>query len=314
MRAVTISEASFEVREIADPIPAGDEVLVRVVASGINNADLVQRSGGYGRPRPEAHEIPGMELAGEVVGTGPLAHSLGPGDRVMALLAGGAHAELAKVSEALCVRIPESVDFHVAAGFMEAFITAHDALFTQCQVSIGDRVLVHGAAGGVGSAAVQLARSAGAKVTATVRSIANRERVADLGAAVIAPEDFPGSGLYDVIVELVGAENMPDNLRVLASDGRISVLSRSAGSSAEIDFSLLMAKRGRISASSLRFRSHQAKQVAVRLTKHHVVPLLAAGAVTVPVSAVFGLEDAPKAFDYFSQPGKFGKVLITPDQ
>src|SRR6478672_3922991 len=213
MRAVTVVDSKVEIREHADPVPAKGELLVRVRAAGLNKADTMQVQGFYPAPPGSPEDIPGMELAGEVVGTGDGVTAFAEGDRVMALVGGGAQAELAVVHERMAMRVPETVPFPEAGGFPEVFLTAHDALFTQGGTTIGDRVLVHGAAGGVGTAAVQLAAAAGAHVTASVRNDRLWDDVARLGAAeVVAHDDFADRGPFDVILELVGASNMAGNL------------------------------------------------------------------------------------------------------
>jgi NADPH:quinone reductase-like Zn-dependent oxidoreductase len=209
------------------------------------------------------------------------------------------------------------VDWPAAGGFPEAFTTAHDALFTQCGLAMGERVLVHGAAGGVGIAGVQLAVAAGAMVIATVRSEGLRAEVERLGrgsCTVVGsePEQFEASGVFDVILELVGGVNMAANLRSLATGGRISVIGvGGGGSKAELDLLTLMQRRGRIHGSTLRTRSLEEKADAARRIERHVLPLLGVGAVTVPVEATFPLEEAPAAFERFAAGGKLGKIVLT---
>src|SRR5438270_11206325 len=199
MRAVTVVDKKIEIREHPDPEPAKGELLVRVEAAGLNRADLMQVHGFYPAPPGSPPDIPGLELAGEVVATGDGVTEFGRGDRMMAIVGGGAQAELAVVHERMAMRVPEPVPFPEAGGFPEVFLTAHDALFTQGRVTIGDRVLIHGAAGGVGTAAVQLAAAAGAHVTASVRNDRLRDGVARLGAAeVVAHDDFADRGPFDV--------------------------------------------------------------------------------------------------------------------
>src|SRR5213596_1167812 len=208
MRAVTIREGGeLAVAEHPDPEPGAGEVLVRVRAAGINGADILQRRGAYPAPPGSPPDIPGLELAGEVAALGPGARRFQPGDRVMGIVGGGGQAELAVVHERQLMPVPEALDWPAAGALPEVFTTAHDAIFTQCGLRPGERLLVHGAAGGVGTAAVQLGRAAGARVTATVRNEALRERVAELGAEVIPPEGFEEHGPFDVILELVGAPN-----------------------------------------------------------------------------------------------------------
>jgi NADPH:quinone reductase-like Zn-dependent oxidoreductase len=207
--------------------------------------------------------------------------------------------------------VPEELDWDAAGGVPEVFTTAHDALFTQGGLSAGDRVLVHGAAGGVGTAAVQLATMVGARVTATVRSEASRAKIHALGIHVIDPEGFEASGPFDVILELVGAPNMAGNLQALAPRGRICVIGVGAGAQAEVNLLALMGKRGSIHASTLRARSLEDKALAARLVEQHVLPGFAGNELTVPVDRTFALDAAPDAYEYFAQPGKFGKIVLT---
>src|SRR5256714_8918274 len=202
MRAAPIRDKQIVVAEHDAPVPGTGEVLVRVRAAGLNSADLAKRAGFYPAPPGSPADIPGLELAGEVVALGPDATRFNEGDRVMAVVGGGAQAELCVVHERAAMPVPDAMPWDQAGGFPEAFTTAHDALFTQCGLAMGERVLVHGAAGGVGAAAVQLAAAAAARVTATVRHPELRAAVAELGAAeVLAPEEAAGTGPYDVILE-----------------------------------------------------------------------------------------------------------------
>jgi NADPH2:quinone reductase len=312
LRAATFRDGRVEVADRPDPVPGAGEVLVRVRAAGINNADILQSLGGYPAPPGSPPDILGMELAGEVVGAGPGAERFPTGARVMAVVGGGAQAELAVVHERQLMQVPEALDWPAAGGFPEVYTTAHDALFTQCGLGAGEHLLVHGAAGGVGTAAVQLGVTAGARVTATVRRAEMREAVAALGAAVVAPEDFEGAGPYNVVLELVGADNLAGNLRSLALGGRITVIGVSAtGGRGEIDLLTLMGKRARIHGSTLRTRPLEAKADAARRLETHVLPLVAAGRLTVPVAATFPLEEAPAAYARFTAGAKFGKIVLT---
>src|ERR687893_2281135 len=202
MRAATISDGSVAVAEHPDPEPGKNEILVRVRAAGINGADILQRKGRYPAPPGAPQDIPGLELAGEVVALGRGVERFEPGDRVMAIVGGGGQAELALVHERVAIPVPDELDWIAAGGVPEAFTTAHDALFTQARLTVGERLLVHGAAGGVGMAAVQLATMAGARVTATVRDEHAREQIGALDVNAIAPEGFESVGPFDVILEL----------------------------------------------------------------------------------------------------------------
>ncbi len=191
------------------------------------------------------------------------------------------------------------------------FATAHDAVFTQGELRSGERLLVHGGAGGVGTAAIQLARAAGASVTATVRNEQLRPQVVELGAEVIAPDGFAEYGPFDVILELVGAPNMPENLNALATGGRIAVIGVSAGAKSEVNLLALMGKRARIHGSTLRARPLEQKAQVARLVEHEVLPLFDAGALRVPIAETFPLEQAAAAYERFAAGGKLGKIVVT---
>jgi NADPH2:quinone reductase len=310
MLAATIRDGSVEVEEHPDPEPGSGEVLVRVRAAGLNGADMLQRKGMYPAPPGSPQDIPGMELAGEVAEVGRGATRFSEGDRVMAIVGGGAQAELATVHERVAMPVPEALDWPAAGGFPEVFTTAHDAVFTQAGLEAGERLLVHGGAGGVGTAAVQLGRAAGARVTATVRSAELRPEVERLGATAIDPEGFEEHGPFDVVLELIGAPNIPGNLKALETGGRIAVIGVGAGPKAELNLLALMGKRARISGSTLRARPLEQKAGAARLVERHVLPLVEAGAVTVPVAATFPLERVEEAYDRFAAGGKLGKVVL----
>jgi NADPH2:quinone reductase len=310
MWAVTIDDGDLRWAQRPDPVPGTGELLVQVKAAGLNGADMLQRRGHYPAPPGCPQDIPGMELAGEVVAVGPVVNSFTIGDRVMAVVGGGAQAELAIVHERTALRVPDNVDWPSAGGFPEVFLTAHDALFTQCGLTVGERVLVHGAAGGVGTAGVQLAAATGARVVATVRNPELRTSVAELGAEVVEPDDFERFGPFDVVLELIGAPNMAGNLKALAMGGRISVIGVGGGGTAEISLLALMGKRARIHGSTLRPRPLEQKADAARRVDAQVVPLLASGSIRVPVAATYPMSEATDAYDHFARGGKLGKIVL----
>ncbi len=311
MRAVTLKDGELAVDEHPDPVPGAGEVLVRVRAAGLNGADMMQRRGLYPAPPGAPQDIPGMEIAGEVEALGPGVSRFAEGDRVMAIVAGGGQAERAVAHERALMPVPDALSWAEAGGFPEVFTTAHDALFTQAELKAGERLLVHGAAGGVGTAAVQLGRATGADVTATVRNEELRPGVEALGARAIAPEGFEEHGEFDVVLELVGAPNLSANLGSLATGGRIVVIGVGGGAKAEINLLALMGKRGRIMASTLRARPLEQKAGAMRGVEKHVLPLVESGAVKVPVAETFPLDEAEAAYDRFASGGKLGKIVLT---
>ncbi|HEX4484075.1 MAG TPA: zinc-binding dehydrogenase [Solirubrobacteraceae bacterium] len=311
MLAATIREKEIVIEQHPDPEPGKGEVLVRVRAAGLNGADMMQRRGLYPAPPGSPVDIPGMELAGEVAALGPGVERFEVGARVMAIVGGGAQAELCLVHERQLMPVPDALDWVSAGGLPEVFATAHDAIFTQGELRTGEHLLVHGGAGGVGTAAVQLGHAAGARVTATVRNEAHREEVAQLGASVIAPDGFAERGPFDVILELVGAPNMPENLNALATGGRITVIGVSAGAKSELNLLALMGKRARIHGSTLRARTLEDKALVARLLEREVLPLFATGELRVPIADTFALDEAAAAYERFAAGGKLGKVVIT---
>jgi len=294
MKAAVIVDGHLEIEERPDPVPGDGEVVIRVRASWINGADLSQRRGNYPAPPGAPPDIPGLECAGET----------DDGRRLMALLPGGGHAELVAVHESHTLPIPETVDWPAAGGFMEVFATAHDALFTQAQLMPKERLLVNGAAGGVGIAAVQLGAEAGAQVTGTARH--HLEQILELGATDTEP-----SGRYDVILELVGGENIARDLEQLALLGRLSLIGTSAGSRVEVELGHLLRARGRIHGSHLRNRTREEKADVIRRLREDVLPLLAQGRVVVPVHETYPLERAEDAYEAFAAGGKLGKLVLT---
>ncbi len=313
MQAVTFVDQDIEWAEHPDPVPGEGEIRINVRAAGLNSGDLLQRRGLYPAPPGVPADIPGLEVAGIVDELGPGVGDFAVGDRVMALVAGGGQAENVVVHERCVMAVPNGMSWEQAGAFPEAFITAHDALFTQCGLTIGERVAINAAAGGVGTAAVQLAVAAGATAIASVRDPKRREDVAGLGATVIDPEALATAGPYDVILELVGGPNLDGNVKALALGGRIVVIGVGAGAKAQVNLLALMAARGSIHASTLRARPLDEKGIAVRAVTAKVLPLVEAGTVSVPICATFPMDQAAKAYEFFAAGGKFGKiVLISP--
>lgn len=312
MRAATIRDGKLQIEEHLDPAPGAGELLVRVRGAGINGADMLQRRGRYPAPPGSPQDIPGLELAGEVAALGPGATRFAEGEHVMAIVGGGGQAELAVVHERVLMPVPDALDWPQAGGFPEVFTTAHDALFTQAGLGPGERLLVHGGAGGVGTAAIQLARAAGARVTATVRNPDLREAVEQLGAHAIEPEGFAEHGPFDVILELIGAPNLDGNLDALATNGRIVTIGIAAGAKGELNLAKLLAKRGRIHGSTLRARPLEEKAATARALERHVLPLVESGALHVPVAATYSLDEVAAAYERFAAGGKLGKIVLLP--
>jgi NADPH:quinone reductase len=319
MRAATIVETNgtkgLQIVEHVDPTPGNGELLIAVKAAGLNNADRMQIAGFYPAPPGSSQTIPGLELAGEVVEAGPDVFRFRKGDRVMAVVGGGALAELAVVHERTVMPIPDEMSWVAAGGFAEGFTTAHDALVTQCALTSGEVVCVHGAAGGVGVAAVQIAAALGATVVATVRDPALRPLVEALApgkVTAVDPATFGEHGPFDVILELVGASNLGANIAALSLGGRISIIGvGGGGSKTEIDLLALMGKRGRIHGSTLRARALEQKADAARRVEAQVLPHVRSGLITVPIVETFPLADTALAYERFSAGAKFGKIVVT---
>jgi NADPH:quinone reductase len=312
VHAIVIDEGQLRWQEQPDPEPGDHDIVVAVRAAGVNGADLSQRAGRYPAPAGWPQDIPGLEMAGEVAAVGARVTRFAVGDRVMALVGGGAQAELAVVDEAHALGVPAGLNWPEAGGFMEAYATAYDALFGQACLTLGDRVLITGAAGGVGSAAVQLASLAGARVVASVRDAALHEAVAALaGVEVVDPGAVEQHGPYDVVLELVGAASLPSALAALAVRARVVVIGVGSGAVAEVDLMALMRSRARIFASNLRSRQSGEKSVLIETLGALVVPALAEGTLRVPVAATYPLRDAAGAYERFAAGGKVGKIVLT---
>jgi NADPH:quinone reductase-like Zn-dependent oxidoreductase len=295
MRAAVIVDGRLDIQERPNPVPKDGEVLIRVHAAGINGADLMQRAGNYPPPPGAPPDIPGLECAGETE----------RGDHVMALLPGGGHAELVAVHESHLLPVPEAVSWPEAGGFVEVFATAHDALFTQAQLMPGERLLVNGAAGGVGIAGVQLGAETGASVTGVARH--HLEQILELGA-----DGTKASGKYNVILELVGGDHLRTDLERLDLKGRLALIGLGAGGTVEVNFHLLLRARGRIHGSTLRARTRAEKADVIRRLREDVLPLLDEGRIVVPVHATYPLDEAQEAYDAFAAGGKFGKIVLVP--
>lgn len=312
MLAATINDGAVSAAQQPDLVAGAGEILVRVRAAGVNGADILQRAGGYPAPPGSPADIPGLEFAGEVAACGDGATRFDVGDRVMAITGGGGQAEYAVVHERQAMPVPAGLSWAEAGGLPEVFTTAHDALFTQCGLRPGERLLVHGAAGGVGSAAVQLGAYCGAVVTASVRNTDLHSSVASLGAAsVVTPEEV--SGPFDVILELIGAPNLSTNLKELATDGRIVVIGVGGGFKAEINLLALMGKRGVLRGSTLRARPLEEKAMTARAVEREVLPGFESGALKVPVAETFPLVEVEAAYERFKAGGKLGKIVVLAD-
>jgi putative PIG3 family NAD(P)H quinone oxidoreductase len=330
MKAVRIvSFGGFEGLEVVDapdsPRATADRVRVRVRAAGLNRADILQRLGRYPAPPGYPQDIPGLEFAGEIIEIGEDARAWKIGDRVFGIIGGGAQAEYVTVPESTLAPVPENLDWAEAAAIPEVFMTAHDALFTQCSLQVGERVLVHAAGSGVGTAAIQLVRAAGAIAYGTSRTAGKLDRAKEFGLSEsVVVDDEPaafaetvkrwtdGAGV-NVILDLVGGAYLKANLEALARKGRLIFVGTTGGAKAEINYSVVMGKRLRIMGTSLRTRSIEEKATATRLFAEHVVPLLAIGQVRPVIDRVYPLQDVRAAHERIESNETFGKVVLTID-
>ncbi len=312
MKAVLSNgDGTVRVSKAPRPTPKGTDVLVKVRSSGLNGADLLQVRGVYPPPPGWPTDIPGLEFAGTVAELGERATLYEIGQRVMGIAGGGGQSEFVSIDESNLVSVPDRVDLESAGGIPETFFTAFDALFNQANITLGDRICIHGGAGGVGTSAIQLARSVGADVHATVRDEQMRKRVEELSCRALTEEEFPGSGPYDIILELVGAKHLQSNLQELQQLGRIVVIGVGSGSTSEIDLRTLMSKRGCIRGSTLRSRDRAEKAVLSQNFTRQINPSFASGAIVPIVDRYFNYSDASQAYEYFKKGGKFGKVVLT---
>ena len=318
MRAIVFTGAGgnevVQLVERPDPVATGDDMVLAVRYAALNGADLSQRAGRYPAPPGSPPDIPGIETAGTVVACGPTARRFQVGDRVFGIVGGGGLADRVLVHERHVAPVPDNLDDPGAAAVPEVFVTAHDAIVTQAGLKLGELLVVSGANGGVGTAAIQIGATAGARVLATVRSADVRGRVAELGAEVIDPEELveraQAMGGADVVCELVGAPNLDRDFDALAVKGRIVVVGTGAGDEAQLALRKLMGKRARLMGTVLRARPLEEKGAAVQAFAREVVPHLASGRIVPLVDRVFAAEQAAAAFDRMAGPGKLGKVLL----
>lgn len=322
MKAVVLTQAGgpevLAVREVETPEPIGEQVRVRIYAAGLNRADLLQRAGGYPAPPGAAADIPGLEFAGVVDKVGPLVRQWKPGQRVMGLAGGGAQAAYIVTHEALLIEIPETLDFVQAAGIPEVFITAHDALFTQAELQMGERVLIHAAGSGVGTAAIQLAHAIGATTFGTSRTPAKLEQARPLGLDYgLSDQNFSteikrltnGAGVH-VVLDFVGATYMAQNLDALATWGRMVYLATMGGAQANINLGIVMGKRLQIRGCTLRTRTLEEKMAATRRFATQVLPLLASGKVKPIIEQTYPMHEVVQAHIHMGENKNFGKLVL----
>lgn len=325
MNAVYIKEfggiENLEIREVPDPPrPVGDEILIRVRAAGLNRADLLQRRGLYPPPAGYSPNIPGLEFAGEIESVGDSVDGYKKGDRLFGITAGEAQAEFLLIDSSLVTHIPDNLNFVDAAAVPEAFITAHDAVFTQAELKQWESLLIHAVGSGVGLAALQIAKANSIETFGTSRTTEKLERCRQFGLDhAIAASDgnfidallkLTGATDVDVILDLVGGAYFEQNLRLLKTKGRLMLVGTTSGSKAEIDLSIAMRKRAKIIGTVLRARPTVEKAGAVKNFAKDVVPLLASGKVRPNVDRAFPASEVQAAHAYLESNESFGKVIL----
>jgi NADPH:quinone reductase len=328
MKAIVISRFGgpdvLAFQDVPDPQPPQrGQIGVRVHATAVNRADLLQRRGRYPAPPGEPQDIPGLEFAGEVERCGPAAEAFRPGDRVMGLVGGGSYAEQVVLAQDLCLPVPAALSWSEAAAVPEAWATAFDALHRIGRIRPGEVVLIHAAASGVGIAAAQLARVAGARVIGLSRSVERRAALTALGLHAVldataqglaqAIRQAAGDAGVDLVLDLVGAPAWELNLEVLAERGRLILIGLLGGATVEADLGRILHKRLSITGTVLRPRGLEERIELTRELAHGLLPLLAQGAVRPIVGATFPLSEARKAHAHVEANLGFGKTVLTAD-
>lgn len=324
MRAIVITKPGGpdvleeQIRPIPDP--GHGQVRIRIRASGLNRADLIQRGGSYPAPSGSPSDIPGLEYSGEVEALGPGTSLWRPGAKVMGVIGGGGHSEYVCVHEREVMAVPAGMSWEVAAAIPETFMTAYDALFMQLDLKIGERLLIHAIGSGVGTAALQLARNAGVTVFGTSRSAIKITRARGLGLeiGIVASsadwtagiEKATGRAGVHAILDLVGGKYLEGNLRVLAPRGRMIVVGLTSGSKAEINLGMLIGKRIHLMGTVLRSRPLEEKIALARAFSEHVLPLFAAGKLQPVIDRVYSFHDIKIAHRQLETDSAFGKIVL----
>ncbi|MET8448843.1 NAD(P)H-quinone oxidoreductase [Streptomyces sp. NPDC005209] len=323
MHAITIPEPggpeALVWDEVPDPVPGEGEVLVEVVASAVNRADVLQRQGFY-NPPPGASPYPGLECSGRIAELGPGVSGWAVGDEVCALLSGGGYAEKVVVPAGQLLPVPEGVNLTQAAALPEVVCTVWSNVFMISHLRPGETFLVHGGSSGIGTMAIQLAKAVGAKVAVTAGSKEKLDRCAELGADILVnykEQDFvaevreaTGGAGADVILDNMGAKYLDRNVQSLAVNGRLAIIGMQGGVKGELNIAALLNKRAAISATSLRARPATEKAAIVAAVHEHVWPLLAAGHVRPVVDRELPMPQAAEAHRVLEESGHIGKVLL----
>jgi len=324
MKAVIITRpGGSEVLEIQDrpmPEPGVGQIRVRVHASALNRADVLQRQGNYPVPPGYSAEIAGMEYAGEVDALGAGASLWKRGDRVMGIIGGAGHAEFLCVHEREAMPVPAGMSWENAAAIPEAFLTAYDALFNRLALKIGETLLIHAVASGVGTAGAQIARTVGAKVVGTSRSAEKLERAKSVGLDIgidsshgewtSAVEAALGGQRVNAVMDLVGGNYLEGNLRVIALRGRIVVVGLTAGVIAPLNMGVLLRKRATLIGTTLRARPLEEKIALAREVSNRIVPLFEAGQLQPVIDRVFSFAEIRAAHNLMESNRTFGKIVL----
>jgi NADPH:quinone reductase len=323
MRAVRIDSfggtEGLKVEMVKRPHAQSDRVRVRVHAAALNRADILQRRGRYPAPKGSPEDIPGLEFAGEVDQTGEEVQRWRVGERVFGITGGGGQAEYVVVPENHLSRIPDNLNWEEAAAVPEVFITAHDALFTRMGLRMGEKVLVHAAGSGVGTAAIQLAKAAGAVCYGTARSEEKLLRCEELGLhfGILVGSDISQliehealKAGVDLILDLVGGSYLSTNLNLLRPKGRLMFVGTLSGSKSELDFGIVIRKRLTLMGTALRSRSSEEKALATNEFARHVIPLLESGTVRPVIDSLFPVEEVRSAHERLESNQTFGKVIL----
>ncbi|MFJ6905526.1 NAD(P)H-quinone oxidoreductase [Streptomyces griseoluteus] len=323
MHAITISEPggpeNLTWTEVPDPVPGEGEVLVEVVASAVNRADIMQRQGHYDPP-PGAPAYPGLECSGRIAALGPGVSGWSVGDEVCALLAGGGYAQKVVIPAGQLLPVPEGIDLKQAAALPEVACTVWSNVFMLAHLRPGELLLVHGGSSGIGTMAIQLAKAIGARVAVTAGTKEKLDFCAELGADILInyrDQDFvaeieratDGKGA-DVILDNMGAKYLGRNVETLAVNGRLMIIGMQGGTKGELNIGLLLGKRGAVSATSLRARPLSEKAAIVAAVREHVWPLIASGVVRPVVDREVPMTDAAEGHRVVEDSGHIGKVLL----
>jgi NADPH2:quinone reductase len=320
MIAIEIEEGMLKPAQRALPVPAPDQVLIKVAAAGVNRPDVMQRKGLY-PPPAGASDIPGLEIAGTIQALGSNVSHLQEGDRVCALVTGGGYAEYCLASAALCLPIPKGLSFIQAAALPETFFTVWSNLFDRAHLLPGETLLIHGGTSGIGTTAIQLAKAFNANVIVTAGSKNKCEFCLQLGADAAInykEQDFVGETMkltgnkgVDVILDMIGGDYFPRNLKCMADDARLVQIAIQNGSKAEINLWSVMLKRFTITGSTLRARNVAFKAAIADNLLQKIWPLLASGAIKPVVHSTFALSEAAKAHQLMESSQHIGKIILT---